>query len=336
MKKYFVAIVIFAAVMAMIAGIRYAKEKTARSSTVLKPLSIGLAMQPGSGLVMLALKKGFFKEEGLAVEVKSYPSGKRAMDEGLFGAKLDMVTTADTPIVFAAFERSGYKVIATLCEADNIYHIVANKKRGILHPEDLRGKRLTTQPKSATHLFLSLFLLEHGIKTSDVNLTFLKSETQPKALENGSVDAVSIREPFLSQAQKMLGKDAVVFSSPGLYTQIEMAVASDTLLREHPERVEKFLRGVIRAETYMKEHPQESIKLIAAYLNAPYEEFQHSVDQNQYQVGLGQSLIELFDDQGRWAISDKLVKGDEIPDYTKIIDDRWLKKLKPQSVTIIR
>ena len=331
MKKYVVALVIFATVMVMIVGSRYAKEKTALSSTVLEPLSIGLAMQPGSGLVMIALEKGFFKEEGLAVEVKPYPSGKRALEEGLFESKLDMITTADTPVVFAVFERSDYKVIATLCEADSIYRIVANKKMGITRPEDLMGKRLTTQPKSSTHFFLSLFLLEHGLKMSDVNLTFSKSETQPKALVDGSVDAVSLREPFSSQVQKMLGSDAVVFSSPGLYTQMELAVARDTLIREHPESVEKFLRGVLRAETYMKEHPQEGIKLIKEYLDTPHL----GVTQNQYQIGLGQSLVALMDDQGRWVISEQLVPSDEIPDFITVIDDRWLKKLKPQSVTII-
>lgn len=335
MKKHLIAMVFLAAVVAVIAGSWYANLKTAVSSATLEPLTIGLPMQPGSGLVMVALKKRFFEEEGLSVEVKSYPSGKRALEEGLFGSKLDMATVTDTPVVFAAFERSDFKVIAALSEADNSNRIIANKKKGIFTPSDLRGKHIATQQASAVHFFLSLFLLEHGMKASDVNLTFSKCETQPKALANERVDAVSIREPFFSQAQKMLGKDAVVFSSPGLYTQIEMAVASDTLLREHPERVEKFLRGVLRAETYMKEHQQESIKLISEYLNTPYKGFL-SAAQNQYQVGLGQSLVESFDDQGRWAISDKLVKADKIPDYTKIIDDRWLKKLKPQSVTIIR
>jgi len=331
MKKYVVVLVFFIAVLVMIAGSRYAKERAALNSTVLKPLSIGLAMQPGSGLVMIALQKGFFKEEGLLVEVKPYPSGKRALEEGLFESKLDMVTAADTAVVFAAFERSDYKVIATLCEADNTYRIIANKKMGITRAEDLRGKRVTTQPKSATHFFLSLFLLEHGLSTSDVNLTFSKSETQPEGLMAGSFDAASIREPYLLQAQKMLGKEAVVFSAPGLYTQMELAVASDTLLREHPESVEKFLRGVLRAENYMKEHPQEGIKLIKEYLNTPHL----GVTQNQYRVSFGQSLVALMDDQGRWAISEQLVLSDEIPDYITVMDDRWLKKLKPQSVTII-
>lgn len=336
MKKYLISMILLAVVIAMIAGGWYVNHKTVLSSNTLKPLAIALAMQPGSGLVMVALEKGFFKEEGLAVKVKSYPSGKRAVEDGLFGSKLDIATTADTPVAFAAFERSGYKVIATLCEADNIYHIVAKKKVGIVKAEDLRSKRISTQSKSASHFFLSLFLLKHGIRMSDVNLTYLKSEILPKVLAEGRVDAVSIREPYLSQAQKMLGKDAVVYSAPGLYTQLEIAVASDTLILEHPDMVEKFVRAILRAEGYIKEHPQESMKLIAAYLNTPYTEFQHSAGQNQYRVSLSQSLIESLDDQGRWAINEKLVKADEIPDYGKFIDDRWLRKLKPESVTMIQ
>jgi len=334
-KKSFLAILMLSSSIVVILGSWYGFQKASISPQALEPIRIGLADQVGSGLVMVALEKGFFKEEGLAVEVKPYPSGKRALEEGLFESKADIISAVETAIVFPTFERSDYKVIATICEANNVNRIIANKKSGISTPDDLRGKRVATQPKSSTHFFLSLFLLKQGMESSDTNLMFLKSEILPKALWEGTVDAVSTREPFFSQAKKMLGKDAVVFSTPELYTQLEILVAGDTFLQQHPKRVEKFLKGVLRAEAYMKEYPDESLKLIANYLNTPYNTLRLIVSRDRYEVGLGQSLVESLDDQGRWAISDRLVQADEIPDFTTVIDGRWLEKLKPQSVTII-
>jgi ABC-type nitrate/sulfonate/bicarbonate transport system substrate-binding protein len=208
-------------------------------------VKFGLAMQESSGLAMIANAKGFFAAENLEVDITPYASGKRALEEGLFGSREEIVTTAEVPIALGSFERSDFRVVASINETDNFSRIVGNKQEGVLTPSDLRGKKLGIQPISATHFFLHLFLLEHGIDETEVNFIYLKSEELPDALKEGKVAAASLREPQLTLTKQKLGSDAAVFFSEGLYTQFEALVANERLIRERPEVITRFLKALL-------------------------------------------------------------------------------------------
>ncbi|MBM4388060.1 MAG: ABC transporter substrate-binding protein, partial [Deltaproteobacteria bacterium] len=75
-------------------------------------LRIGVSPEPSMALLFIAEERGFFRENGLAVELKFYPSGKRTL-EGLFKGEVEMATPADTPVVFAGFERNDFRIAAT-------------------------------------------------------------------------------------------------------------------------------------------------------------------------------------------------------------------------------
>ena len=292
---------------------------------------LGLALQPGGGLIMVALKKGFFSQEGLDVEVTVYPSGKRAFEEGLYAGNVDMITSADIPIAVAAFAHSDFKVIANMFASDNVNRIIASKKSGITSVSDLKGKRIATQRLSAVHFFL----LEHGIEDSDENISFMKAEELPVALLNGDIDAFSMREPIVGQAKMLLEDDAAEFSAQGIYMQIESLVASDALLDKHPQIAEKFLRGMLKAQRYIEEHPAESFAIIADYLGVEKEKLNISV--SQYGVSLDQSSILLFEEESRWIIGEKVMPdAKKLPNILNSIDYRPLEKVKPDAVTIIR
>lgn len=302
----------------------------------LEKVRLGLAKQPSSGLVMVALEKGFFKEAGLDVEITSFPSGKRALKDGLFNSSVDIVTVADVPIAFAAFDRHDYKIISNIFIADNVNTVIASKKSGILTPEDLKGKRIATQRFSAVHFFLHLFFLENAVEKSDVSLSFMKAENLPKALRDGSIDAFSMREPFIGQAKELLGDDAVMFSAPGIYTQMEFLVASDKFIKQSPDAIKKFLKGILAAESFMKEDYEQSLLIIADYIGIPKDEFSKSISNTQFQVMLGQSSIVLLEDEARWIYAEKSLSNDGLPDFLDIIHYQALEELRPDVVTMIR
>lgn len=332
MKKYsLIALVLLAGISAaVIIGSWYAQQKV-QPRVKLEPIKLSLSEQIGAGLVVIALKKGFFTQEGLDVNVTLFPSGKLALEKGIFGSKLDIANTADVPIALAACERHDFKIIATIFSADNINRIVANRQSGILTPNDLRGKRIATQRTSAVHFYLSLFLLENRINISDVNLMFMEAEQLPKALYEGKIDAFSMRDKYVTQAQNLLGNSTIIFESPGLYAQTEVLVASEKMIRERPETTKKFLKAIVKAETYMQEHMDESLEIIAKFKKIPKNKLQKM----NFEVTMKQSLMVLLEDEARWAMSEKLVDTKELPDFGEFFDDQFLKNIKPDSVTII-
>ncbi len=94
-------------------------------------LRLGLALQPSSALAIIAQEKGFFAAQGLNVSVKEYPSGKRALHEGLFQGEVDLITTTEVPVVIASLNRTDLCIIASLFSANNVNRIVARKDSGI-------------------------------------------------------------------------------------------------------------------------------------------------------------------------------------------------------------
>jgi len=300
-------------------------------------LVIALPMHPTSLLAHVALDQGFFAARGLDVTVLEYPSGKRALDEGLFTGKADITWANETPVALAGLERSDFRILSTTLVADNINKIVARKDRGINKPEDLRGKRIGTQKGSAVHFFLHLFLLEHGLTDKDVQLSFLKAEELPGALASGTVDAISVREPFISQAQALLGRQhAALFEAPGLYEQVDVMVMRQDSLQQKPGVAPKVLQAMLDAEAFVADHPQEAEAIVAKRLGVDAKGMEGALAGFRPHVALSQSLLVLLESEARWAIKAGLTGQTTVPDYLILTDVADLRRLKPEAITIVR
>jgi len=169
-------------------------------------VTIGLIPSPTAFLAVIASEKGFFSQAGLDVTIKNYPSGKRAVNEGLFTGEVDIAAASEAVIVFNSFKRKDFKTIASIGSTDNGISIIARKDSGIQSPADLKGKRVATQEASAVHFFLHLFLVKNNLSEKNIDLSFKKAEKLPKALVSGEIDAFSMREPFIGEARRPVGR----------------------------------------------------------------------------------------------------------------------------------
>lgn len=298
---------------------------------------IALPMHPTSLLAHIALAQGFFAANGLDVSVKEYPSGKRALDEGLLAGQADITWSNETPIALAGFERADFRIISTTLTAANVNMIIARRDRGIERPEDLRGKRIATQKGSAVHFFLHLFLLAHGMTEADVHLSFLKAEELPAALASGAVDAFSMRAPYIDEARTLLGEGkAIVFRAPGIYDQVDLMMIRQDLLEKEPRVARKALRAMLDAESFATTHPEETVTILVRRLKLSQQDAGAMLADFKPIVSLSQSLLVLLESEARWAITDGLSARKDVPDYLDLIDLDDLGMLRPEAVTIIR
>lgn len=287
------------------------------------PVRLGVAQEPGSVMMMVAVDKGFILREGLEPVVRIYPSGKAALEDGLFEEQVDIVTTTNIPVALAAFSRQDFKVIACIFKADNINRIVARKDAGIFRPEDLRGKRIATQKGSAIHQFLDLVLEKHGVPRRQIELRLVAPKelpNLPKALAEGRVDAISVREPFTTEAKELLGKNAMVFEEPGLHSQLQVVVARERLLREHPDVVVKVLRALIKASDLTNQRPGQAKAVMASWLGISIDKADQLWPVWEARVTLDQHLLTTLETTGKWAIQQNLVTRQELPAYSGVID----------------
>lgn len=299
------------------------------------PLRIGISSQPMVSLAIVADRQGFLAREGVQATVRHYPSGKHAM-EALLAGEVDIATVAETPVVFSSFKRDDYSIFATIGSFSNEQRIVANRKSGITRPADLRGKRVATQQGSAVHFFLHLFLLKQKLSEKDVVLSYLKADELPRALARREIDAFSMREPFVSEARRLLGNDAVVFDSPGLYVMSFHMVAMNAYIKAHPDLIARTVRALIGAEEFYRKDKGRAVKTVAEELKIPERELSGHLGEMDLRVNLDQSVLLGLEDEARWALNMKLVPGKKIPNYLRYLYLDALQQVRPASITVIR
>ena len=307
-----------------------------RASARLKEtVRLGLAVQSSSALAIIASEKRYFSDEGLDIQMNDYISGKRALD-ALLAEEVDVATTSQVPVIFAAFEREDFSTVATIASVTNVERIVARKDQGILEPLDLRGRRIATQKGSAVHFFLHMFLLKNGISENEVELSYMKGEQLPEALANGEIDAFSMREPYVSQAVELLGDKAIVFAEPGVYYRIEHLVVLNQVIQNKPQAVRKMIRALLRAEEIARIQPEAAQRIVANSLGISQSAVRQSWPESELHVSLDQSILSSMEDQARWVMEAGLTDQTEIPNYLRYVFVDAIQEEKPEAVTIIR
>ncbi|MEW8351524.1 MAG: NrtA/SsuA/CpmA family ABC transporter substrate-binding protein [Candidatus Thiodiazotropha taylori] len=302
----------------------------------IESVRLALAMQPGSALVMVAENQGFFKQNGLRLDLSEHPSGKRALHDSFFAGKSDIVISADVPVALASFSENPFVILGSIFSANNINRLIARTDAGISTPADLRGKKLATQKASAVHFFLHLFLVEHGIYERDLSLSFFKAEQLPDKLASGTVDAFSMREPYISLTKDKLPGGYIIFEEPGLYQQRDVVVSSREFVANHPSVVKRFFKSLLQAEEYVQNNPRTAINIISERLGAPPSSLEANWPEISMEVSLDQSMLLVLEDISRWAIHGGLVEERTLPDFLTRIHGQVLNEIAPDAVTIIQ
>lgn len=298
-------------------------------------IRIDVGLQPTAGLVFLAADQGYFAEEGLEVELVSHPSGKVALAAMLDGDG-EVGITADVPLVFRSFGSPGFHIVAQIASSGWPARIIARADHGIREPKDLRGKRIGTQKASAVHFFLHVFLLLHGLSEKSAETCFYAAADLPDALIRGKVDAMSMREPYVSLVAAQLGTNAVILDARGIYFRTEVVLVKSALIETRPQVVEKLVRSLLRAETLLREQPNAAAGILGRTFGIDAAGGQGLIERHELEVRLDHSLLTGLEDIALWALDSGLVENDTLPNYGKILYPDGLLAVSPERVLLMQ
>ncbi len=175
----------------------------------IEKITLGVETSLLTAAVWVAENKGYFEREGLDLTIKDFDSVRTALATMLNEGNLDMVTVAQTPVMFNSFDRDDYVIIATMVYSDNDVKILTRQDKGTKNPSDLRGKTVGITKGSTGHFFLGLFLIHSGLQLSEIETIDIEASELPQALVDGRVDANSTWEPHIWNAKKLMGENAV-------------------------------------------------------------------------------------------------------------------------------
>ena len=131
----------------------------------------------------------------------------------------DVATNAETQALRVSVDHPDLRIILTV--AEGFYRIVGRRSAGIAKLSDLRGKKVGTVPNTSAAYYLHAMLATVGLKDQDVTIVPLVPLTKvPAALRDGTVDAVTVWEPEIQNAQELVGADAIEFQDRAVYREL--------------------------------------------------------------------------------------------------------------------
>ncbi|WP_423231217.1 aliphatic sulfonate ABC transporter substrate-binding protein [Bacillus safensis] len=258
-------IVIFLSLLLVLAGCDQAADG---SENKVKEIRIGI--QQSLSPLLLAKEKGWFEQsfekEGVKVKWVEFQSGPPQF-EGLAANQLDFSQVGNSPVIAGQAAGIDFKEIGLSQDGLKANGILVNKNSEIQKVEDLKGKKIAVAKGSSGFDFLYKVLDQAGLSAKDVQIIQLQPDEAISAFENGSVDAWSIWEPFLSLetikkgAKLLVNGEATDLYSPG-FTLVRTQFAD-----QHPELVVKFLKVYDHAVKWQKAHPEGAVTLYARLKN---------------------------------------------------------------------
>jgi ABC-type nitrate/sulfonate/bicarbonate transport system substrate-binding protein len=285
-----------------------------------------------------AENKGYFQDEGLSVEIKEFDSGKTALTTMLDAGNtqnLDIITVAQTPVMFNSFTRDDYQIIAAMVTSEDDVKVLTKKQNEIRVATDLRGKKIGITEGSTGQFFLGLFLSYNDISYTDVDVIDLKPRDLPQAVADGKVDAIVTWEPHILNAQKLLGENALILPSEGIYREDFYFVGDKEFISNNAQALKGFIRAIEKAENFISSNKDDSITIVAERLGIERPFVVSLWDTFNFQLLLDQIILITLEDEAKWAIENKLTDATEIPSYANYIYVDALADVKPESVGII-
>ncbi|HTM09724.1 MAG TPA: ABC transporter substrate-binding protein [Verrucomicrobiae bacterium] len=222
----------------------------------------------------VALKKGFFRSEGL--DVKLVQARSNILAAALASGSMHYLTSVTT-VLGAIMGGLPAKVIAGVTKNNPDFLMVRPEIRSFA---DLKGKKVAVSGfGGASHQRMLIVLSKNGINpaTEVTILSVGDARLRLDQLRAGAIDATVLTAPnnFIAERAgfKSLGSSSDLLALP--------AVGVATLerrLKEKPEEAKKILRSFLKGMRQMKEHREEAIAVAMEWLNLDRELAERSYD----------------------------------------------------------
>ena len=312
------------------------QNPTKQFSGEMEKITLGVEKSLLPSLVWVAENKGYFTENGVEVTIKEFDSGRAAFTSMLTDGGLDMVTVAQTPVMFNSFTRSDFAIVAAMVSSYNDVKVVARSDRGIAKLADLRGKKIGVTKGSTGQFYFGLVLSNAGINPHEVTEVDIKTGDLVKSLEQGTVDAISTWQPHVYNAERALGENGIIFAPRKIFREDFYFVPNRNFLETRAAAIARFLKALAQAEDFIKDNKEEAIAIVSGRLGLEKAFVAGVWNDFQFGLFLDNTIIQTIEQEAQWAIQNKLTDKTEVPNYQNYISVIALQQAAPEKVLITK
>lgn len=210
----------------------------------------------------IAERKGFFKAEGLDVEIADFPGGAKAL-QAMVGGSVDIVSGAYEHTI--NMQAKGQSVVAIALQGRYNGMVVAISKAKAAQytsPKDMKGWKVgVTAPGSSTHMAVQNLLVKNGLKPDDIAAIGVgASAGAVAAMKRGSIDAISNLDPVISKLEA--DGDVVVVVDTRTAQGMKEVYGGDyhagciyapaEWVKKHPNTTQAVVNAMVRAVLWLK------------------------------------------------------------------------------------
>jgi NitT/TauT family transport system substrate-binding protein len=226
--------------------------------------------------VMVAIDKGYFKEQGLDIEYQVILNSSDRL------ASVDAGSSA-----FSNLGRSS--VIPAMARGDTNFYYFYNfddspgiegcwARPGVTSLKELRGRKIAAN--TSAEITLNGLLEVQGMTEKDIQYLNLGPTEMAPALAKGDVDAACVWQPLLDGLKKaapdgkLLGTDmdTPTYKKYGTMASPDIVIISRKLVDEHADQARGLALGLLRGADFTLAHPEDAARTTAHYFRKTPEE----------------------------------------------------------------
>jgi NitT/TauT family transport system substrate-binding protein len=255
-------------------GLVTALEGTARAESVSLTLPV-LSLTFSADYI--ADSKGFWKDQGLDVEMQAIPGIGGA--NAVLAGSVDFGQTSGGAFLNANARGQKLYAIANTIEKMPLEIVISKafaQKAGITEKSSLHARALALKgarmgidaPNSIVHGFLKYVMLKNGLNPeTDAVISPMQPLAVLAAFKAGQIDGFAFSSPWPAVARKEYGAVTVSSALGNEYPELQPFAYNLLFTRPeycvaHADTCRKMARGVERATQFMHDHPDEALTIL--------------------------------------------------------------------------
>ena len=231
-----------------------------------KKIRIVLDWVPNTNHTGLYVAKdlGYFKEEGVDVEIVQPPEGSTTALIGAGGAEFGISFQDTLAKSFAKENPVPVTAVAAILQ-HNTSGIISLKKKGIDSPQKLEGKKYATWEDDIEQAILKKLVTDNGGDFSKVKL-IPYTVTNVVASLKTDIDAIWVYYAWDGIATERAGLKTNFLKLRDYGKELDyyspVIIANNDYLKANPEIAKKVLRAIKKGYEYAAKNPEESAKIL--------------------------------------------------------------------------
>lgn len=286
------------------------EEKTKQKSEEKLELSFGAMPAVDSLPVYIAEKEGYFKEQGLNLDLQRFKSPKDR-DAALSSGHLD---GANSDLIAVSTYRAGKLPIQITSQSSGNFSILTNDP-AVKTLKDLKGKKVGYAKNQAPYYFLDQAVQTEGLSVEDLGFEEVPQiPVRMELLQNKKIAATVVPEPFrtIGIANGM----TELADSQKLDIQTTVFAFSEKSLKENKAAIQAFYRAYNQGIDYLEKHDMTEFydvleknigfsKQVQDKVSLPNYEHAKQVDEKQLRSAFEWSAAQGIYTE-KWQVSDVL------------------------------